>query len=141
GRAGALGRGVEGGALDDTGDSVAEAVAGAEVVFVAVPVGGLLQLVGEALASASRDCVVTDVGSTKRAVVAAHDDPRFVGGHPLSGAETAGVENARADLFDGATWYLTPTSGTSGILYERLHRTLAGLGAHPAAVDPAPPHR
>src|SRR5262249_7024121 len=67
----------------------------------------------------------------------AHDDPRFVGGHPLSGAETAGVENARADLFDGATWYLTPTSGTSGILYERLHRTIAGLGAHPAAIDPA----
>ena len=37
------------------------------------------------------------------------DDPRFVGGHPLAGAETAGVEHARADLFDGATWYLTPT--------------------------------
>src|SRR5262249_4740570 len=74
-RAGALARTLERGALDDTGDSVAEAVAGAEVVFVAVPVGGVLQLVGEALASASRDCVVTDVGSTKRAVVAAHDDP------------------------------------------------------------------
>ena len=50
---------------------------------------------------------------------------RFVGGHPLAGAETAGVEHARADLFDGATWYLTPTDGTSGVLYERLHRLLA----------------
>jgi prephenate dehydrogenase len=79
--------------------------------------------------------VVTDVGSTKRAVVAAHDDPRFVGGHPLAGAETAGVEHARADLFDGATWYLTPTSATSGVLYERLHRLLHGLGAQPAAID------
>ena len=58
--------------------------------------------------------MVTDVGSTKRAVVAAHDDSRFVGGHPLAGAETAGVEHARADLFDGATWYLTPTPTTSG---------------------------
>src|SRR5205807_5726590 len=81
------------------------------------------------------DCVVTDVGSTKRAVVAAHDDPRFVGGHPLTGAETTGVRNARADLFEGATWYLTPTARTSGILYERLHRLLRALGARPAAID------
>jgi prephenate dehydrogenase len=59
-----------------------------------------------------------------------------VGGHPLAGAETSGVEHARADLFDGATWYLTPVETTSGLLYERLHRLLRGLGAQPAAVDP-----
>ena len=82
-----------------------------------------------ALAAAPADCVVTDVGSTKRAVVAAHADPRFVGGHPLAGAENAGVEHARADLFEGATWYLTPSAATSGVLYERLHRLLRGLGA------------
>ena len=61
---------------------------------------------------------------------------QFVGGHPLAGAETSGVEHARADLFDGATWYLTPTSSTSGILYERLHRLLHGIGARPTAIDP-----
>jgi prephenate dehydrogenase len=125
----------ERGALDRSCDSVAEAVTGAEAVFVAVPVGSVPDAVGEALASASQDCVVTDVGSTKRAVVAAHDDPRFVGGHPLAGAESSGVEHARADLFEGATWYLTPTASTSGILYERLHRLLRGLGARPAAID------
>jgi prephenate dehydrogenase len=78
---------------------------------------------------------VSDVGSTKRAVTAAVDDPRFIGGHPLAGAETAGVEHARADLFDGATWYLTPTARTEGVLYERLHRLLADLGARPQALD------
>jgi prephenate dehydrogenase len=63
-------------------------------------------------------------------------DERFVGGHPLAGAETAGVEHARADLFDGATWYLTPARGsTAGVLYERLHRLLTGFGAQPAAID------
>jgi prephenate dehydrogenase len=123
-------------ALDQAGGTVAETVAGAQAVFVAVPVGDVSAVVGEALAAAGEDCVVTDVGSTKRAVVAAHDDPRFVGGHPLAGAETAGVQHARADLFEGATWYLTPTSTTSGVLYERLHRLLHGLGAHPAAIDP-----
>ena len=76
--------------------------------------GALPAAVREALAAAAPDCVVTDVGSTKRAVVAAVDDPRFVGGHPLAGAETAGVEHARADLFDGATWYLTPTAAHRG---------------------------
>ena len=80
--------------------------------------------------------MVTDVGSTKREVVAAHRDARFVGGHPLAGAESSGVEHARADLFEGATWYLTPTTTTSGVLYERLHRVLVGLGARPAAIDP-----
>ena len=42
---------------------------------------------------------------------------------------------AREDLFDGQTWYLTPTAATSGILLERLHRTLTGLGARPAVID------
>jgi prephenate dehydrogenase len=128
----ALDRGV----LDSAAGSVAEAVHDADAVFVAVPVGVLDRAVGDALAAAGPDCVVSDVGSTKRAVVAAHEDPRFVGGHPLAGAETAGVRHARADLFEGSTWYLTPTSGTSGLLYERLYRLLHSLGARPAAIDP-----
>jgi prephenate dehydrogenase len=123
------------GALDHTCATIGEAVDGAQAVFVAAPVGALPALVDEALAAAGADCVVTDVGSTKRAVVAAHDDPRFVGGHPLAGAENAGVQHARADLFEQATWYLTPTSSTSGVLYERLHRLLHGLGAQPTAID------
>ncbi len=125
------------GALSRRCASAAEAVAGAQAVFVAVPVGALPAAVAAALESAAGDCVVTDVGSTKRAVAAAHSDPRFVGGHPLAGAENSGVAHARADLFDGATWYLTPTSETSGVAYERLHRLLHVLGALPVAIDPA----
>jgi prephenate dehydrogenase len=131
----ALERALQLGALDSARSTVPAAVAEAEAVFVAVPVGGLSALVSEALAAAPADCVVTDVGSTKREVVAAHDDPRFVGGHPLAGAENAGVEHARSDLFEAATWYLTPSAGTSGMLYERLHRLLHGIGARPTAID------
>jgi prephenate dehydrogenase len=127
---------LEVGAVDRVADTIADCVRDADAVFVAVPVGALGDAVGQALAAAPPGCVVTDVGSTKRAVVAAHDDPRFVGGHPLAGAETAGVRHARADLFDGATWFLTPTATTSGVLYERLHRLLRGLGAAPAAIEP-----
>jgi prephenate dehydrogenase len=53
----------------------------------------------------------------------------------LAGAETAGVEHAREDLFDGAIWYLSPAPGTSGVLYERLHRLLRSFGARPTAID------
>jgi prephenate dehydrogenase len=130
-REAALGRG----AVSDACASLVDAVEGADVAFVAAPVGALPAAVAEVLAAAGEDCVVTDVGSTKRSVVAAVDDPRFVGGHPLAGAETGGVEHARADLFEGATWYLTPTARTGGILYERLHRLLVDLGARPAALD------
>jgi prephenate dehydrogenase len=124
------------GVLDEAAESVARAVAGAEAVFVAAPVGALPAVVREALAAAGPECVVTDVGSTKRILAAAGADPRFVGGHPLAGAETAGVEHARADLFDGATWYLTPIrDSTSGVLYERLHALLRRFGALPEAID------
>lgn len=127
------------GAIDEAcGDhGLAAAVAGAEVAFVAAPVGVLPAAIREVLGAAPADCVVTDVGSTKRQIVTACRDPRFVGGHPLAGAETAGVEHARANLFDGATWYLTPQADTEGVLYERLHRVLAAFGAQPAAIDAA----
>jgi prephenate dehydrogenase len=81
--------------------------------------------------------VVSDVGSTKRALVEAVADERFVGGHPVAGAETSGVEHARADLFQGAVWYLTPHERSSGLLYERLHRLVVSFGARPVAIDAA----
>jgi prephenate dehydrogenase len=131
----ALDAALEVGAVDRAAADVAGALDGAEAAFVAAPVGALPDAVRAALAAAGDDCVVTDVGSTKRTVVESVADERFIGGHPLAGAATAGVRHARAELFDGATWYLTPTPTTRGTLYERLHRLLSGLGARPAALD------
>ena len=131
----ALAEAVARGAVSHATDDVAAAVAGAEAVVCAAPVSALERLVDSALSAAGEDCVVTDVGSTKRAIAAAIDDARFVGGHPLAGAETAGVAHARADLFEGATWYLTPRPTSTGMLYERLHRLLHGLGAQVVAID------
>src|SRR3954469_21091206 len=133
-------RGVEVGALDRVGETIPEALEGAEVVFCAGPVGALPALVAEALHASSPEAVVTDVGSTKRELLASlpADDrlERFIGGHPIAGAESAGVENARDDLFEGARWYLTPTERSSGVHYDRLQRTVADLGARPQAIDP-----
>ncbi len=124
------------GALDEAASDLTAAVAGAEAVFVAAPVGALPETVAAVLQATGPECLVTDVGSTKRGIVSRVQDPRFVGGHPLAGAASSGPEHARADLFEGATWYLTPVGTTSGILYERLHRLLRGIGARPTAIDP-----
>jgi len=88
--------GVELGALDEACGDLAAALEGADVAVVCAPVDALPELTREVLALAPEGCAVTDVGSTKRAVVgAAGQDERFVGGHPLAGAEVAGVEHAR----------------------------------------------
>jgi prephenate dehydrogenase len=129
-------RALELGAIGAAAASVEEACADADVVFCAAPVAMLPELARAALEASGPDAVITDAGSTKRQLVAAlGDDERFIGGHPLAGAETAGVANARADLFEGARWYLTPTERSSGILYDRLQRTIAGLGARPQAIE------
>jgi len=92
----------------------------------------------EVLAAAPLACAVTDVCSTKSAVVEAADgDERFVGGHPLAGAEVAGFENAREGLFEDATWYLTPTSTTSGVALEKVHRLVTATGARPTILEAA----
>ena len=114
---------------------LAAAVDGADAVLVAAPVGVLPDLVAAALGLAADGVLVTDVGSTKAGIVAANSDPRFVGGHPLAGAEVGGASHGREDLFIGATWFLTPTESTSGILLERAFRLVSDLGARPRAVD------
>src|SRR4051794_15139123 len=94
-----LERALELDALDQAVSSIAEACEGAELIFCAAPVSALPELAREALAASGAECVDTDVGSTKREIVAALGrDERFIGGHPLAGAETSGVENARAEL-------------------------------------------
>ena len=90
------------------------------------------------LESAPAGCTVTDVGSTKESVcAAAAGDPRFVGGHPICGAETRGPARASAELFDGATWFLTPLAATEPARYRAIHALVASLGARPVAIDPA----
>jgi prephenate dehydrogenase len=131
-----LGRAEELGAIDSAHESVAAAMKGAELAFCAAPVMALPGLAAEALGAAGEDCAVTDVGSVKREVIAAlGSDSRFIGGHPLAGAETSGVENAHADLFDGARWYLTPTERTGGIVYDRVQRAISEMGARPQAIE------
>src|SRR5262249_41336386 len=104
-------RGPDAGAVGEAPPAAPPAARCAGIAVGAVPVGVLAETVRETLDAAAGGCAVTDVGSTKGAILV--DDQRFIGGHPLAGGETAGIAHARADLFAGATWYLTPTRTTS----------------------------
>ena len=99
---------AERGAVDAAPD-LAAALDGAELAVVAAPVTALPAQVRAVLDASSPSCTVTDVGSTKGGVAeAAAGSGRFVGGHPICGSEARGPEWATAELFDGATWFLTP---------------------------------
>src|SRR5918911_1660472 len=135
---GALEQAAERGAVDTPAPSLGEAVAEAELAVVAAPVAELPAQVARVLDAAPERCTVTDVGSTKGPVcAAAAGAARFIGGHPVAGSEAHGPEHARAELFDGATWFLTPVAATDPQRYRALHGFVSSLGAVPVAVDPA----
>ncbi len=120
----------------ESGGSLAEAVEGADLAIVAAPVAALPDEVAAVLQVSGNGTTVTDVGSTKGAVTAAVVDSRFIGGHPVCGSEARGPAHASAELFRGATWFLTPVAATDPDRYRTLHGFVASLGAVPVAVDP-----
>jgi len=132
--AGASSRAVELGAIEYAARDIGAAVREADYVFVAIPVGKTVEVAREALAAAGPDCVVSDVGSTKRHVAREVSDRRFVPGHPLAGAETAGVEGAREELFDDALWYLTPAVDEAAPALVRITGLIEQIGASPVVI-------
>ena len=122
-------RALELGALDEVGQD-----SDAEVTFVATPVGVVADEVRRALDAGTG--LVTDVGSVKTPMLELMGDPRYVGGHPMAGSELEGVEGSRSDLFEGATWVLTPVSGTDDAAFTRIRSIVASLGASVVAIPP-----
>jgi prephenate dehydrogenase len=113
-----------------------------DLVILAAPVRQNIELLGILDENVRQAAVVTDVGSTKRAVVeAARGLParfRFIGGHPLGGAAKGGLEHARSDLFVGRPWLLTPAGEFDpGDAVEQLSSFIRALGAEPRLMDVA----
>ncbi len=128
----------EKGAVDAVAASLDEALEGADLAVVAVPVAALPAQVAATLDAASKSVTVTDVGSTKAPVcAAAGEDTRFIGGHPICGSEARGPGRATADLFEGATWFLTPPETTDPERFRLLHGFVTAVGARPVAIEPA----
>lgn len=128
-------RAKEIGAIDESAGDIEAVMREADYAFVATPVGSIVPVANAASSFAGPECVVTDVGSTKRHIARELSYPHFVPGHPLAGGETAGVENAREDLFDDAVWYLTPASAQAASSLSRLDALVEQLGARPVVLD------
>jgi prephenate dehydrogenase len=123
---------LQSGAADAGGNGVAMCKE-ATLVVLAAPVLQNIEIVQRLGEFVSPDCLVTDVGSTKRAMVAAASrvpDVKFIGGHPMAGAARGGLAAARADLFDGHAWILTPDARHADQL-EPLERFVHGVGGIP----------
>lgn len=129
------------GALDEGYDQLAPAVRGADVVILCTPVGLFRPLLAELAPLLPPGAIVTDVGSTKRSIVAAAAELlthpyRFVGSHPMAGSEKRGVEFARADLYDGALCILTPTPDTDAIALAEVEGFWKLLGMRTCRISP-----
>ena len=130
------------GALDREVGSLEEAVEGSGLVIIATPVMAarhILQEIGQFLAPGT---VVTDVCSTKADVMRwaqeyLPDTVNFVGGHPMAGREKSGPAAATADLFQGATWAITPSPRADERAVGVVLGLVETLGANPLYIDPA----
>ncbi len=122
----------------DHGDDLA-ALAGAELVVLAAPVRANIALLAAVQPFLTPATVVTDAGSTKRAMCAAagaYPAMDFIGGHPMAGGSRGGAANARADPFAGRPWILTPAPGNRTAAVARLEAFVGGLGAVPHVMTP-----
>jgi len=136
-RKGVINTALETHIIDEGGDHL-RLVVGADLVMLAAPV---LQNV-EALRRLHEHtgaALVTDTGSTKRAILEAAaglpDGLPFIGGHPLAGAAAGGVEAARPDLFDDRPWLLTPAPSASEAALTTLSEFVRELRAVPQLID------
>ncbi len=116
-------------------------LAEADLIILAAPVRQNMAILAKLPECVTGPAVVSDTGSTKRAMVATARalPPRFtfVGGHPLGGSAQRGIEHARADLFSGWTWLFTPGDDRVHGALERLSAFVSALGAIPRVMGPA----
>jgi prephenate dehydrogenase len=130
-----LAHSLDAGAIDSGVTTIAE-TGDVDLIVLAAPVQQNVALFPAAAVHAGSRAVITDVGGTKRDILrAAADVPgaRFVGGHPIGGAERGGFGFARPDLFKGRPWILL--DGTEPEALERVSTLASGLGAKPSVMD------
>ena len=135
-----IARAKECGAIDQAAGDLASAVKGADLVVIATPVMIIKEVLERISPHLSPGCVVTDTGSTKTQVMQWADEylPHnvdFIGGHPMAGKETSGINESDADLFQGCTYCLTPASSATPQAMQTLEVLVKAIGARPFLID------
>lgn len=127
-------------AVDETAGSLPEAVSGADLIYVALPIGVTLDVLPEIAKHAPPRAFVTDACSTKvricrRAAEVFRDGPAFLGGHPLAGKESSGIAHADADLFRGAKYALIGEEPAGDARQAAFTELLERIGARAVWLD------
>ena len=132
-----LAKADEMGAIDVGIENPARACVGSDVVILATNVGGIIDSIENLGPMLPRNVLLTDVGSTKveilkraSSVFGSSAGSRFLGGHPMSGKEHSGIDNADRALFHGATWIFTVDGDQLTDLAHEYITLIASLGAH-----------
>jgi prephenate dehydrogenase len=125
-------------AVEKCTDMLGIGIAGADLIVLACPVNAIVAELARLAPSLSEKAVVTDIGSVKGPIAVAGRVLKgaFVPGHPMAGGEHGGIEFARADLFQGASWALTPDETTRPEAVEKVKTLIEGLGAEPVVMTP-----
>lgn len=125
------------GAIDAGTLSLPDAVADADIVVLCPTVGQILDLLPLVLSAVKPGAVVTDVGSTKAAIVQrAGNAACFVGGHPMCGSEQGGVQAATPLLFEEATWAVTPSEASDPQALLTVQKLAQSVGATTLRLTP-----
>jgi prephenate dehydrogenase len=144
-----LKRARERGAIAEGFTNLSAAIAGADLIYMALPVGQTIEVLPEVARLASPHTLVTDTSSTKRFVCTVAEEcfpdtgVRFLGGHPMAGKEISGIDAAEEDLFRGAKYALIRDSDTDDdvLSYDRrveeFVELIEELGASPMWLDAA----
>lgn len=131
------------GVVDRCSRNLSESVTDADLVVLCSPVGHMPELFREMSRHLSPDCLVTDVGSVKSGLVAEMEPlaeaagVRYVGSHPMAGAEKSGPAHARADLFDGAVCVVTPTMASDPDAVRAIRGLWEAVGSRVMQVNPS----
>jgi len=122
------------GFVDAAPESLAETVANSDVVVLAAPVLAIRQLLTDIAPHLAAGTVVTDVASTKASVEewalgVLPANVEWVGGHPMAGRETAGIDHADPTLFNNRVWVVVPSSNASDVSVGRVVRLATDAGS------------
>lgn len=128
------------GAVDETAPDLAGAVRGADLVYLALPIGSIIEALPAIAAGAESQALVTDAGSTKATICRVAKEhfragAQFLGGHPMAGKEQSGIEHADAELFRGAPYVLIGTEKSAGTQAHQFAALLREIGAQPVWTD------
>lgn len=128
------------GAVDETAPDLTGAARGADLIYLALPIGACIEALPAIAAGAEPQALVTDAGSTKAAICRVAKEhfragAQFLGGHPMAGKEQSGIEHADAELFRGAPYVLIATEEKAGDQAHQFAALLRDIGAQPTWTD------